>query len=401
MLKGELVNLRAIEPADAALLHGWLDDPDLMRFWGHSEAAISHAETARRVAGWIHEEAALGYPVAFVIEDLDGDPVGFALLGQVSPRHRSAEISLFIADPTRRGVGLGPDALAALVEAAFSGWNLERLTARCEAFNEPAQRMVRHAGFHEEARLREARYLDGAWHDIVAFALLRDDVSPPTSHPAASAAQDLSERFDVLRSDGTPTGITRTRGEVHRAGDWHRSVHVWVIGGGEDGWLVFQRRSAAKDTWPRRLDASVSGHYRAGEGLDEALRETAEEIGVAAPPAELIPLGVRVYVGETEAGIHDRELQDIFLWPSDRRLTDWTPHPDELESLVRVRIADLLALCAGDVDAIGGEQVEVGRPGITSATVTRDDFIPSVDAYVYRVAVAAQRALRGERYLVI
>ena len=43
-------------------------------------------------------------------------------------------------------------------------------------------------------------------------------------------AQDPAELFDVVRADGTPTGEVKPRAAVHRDGDWHRAVHVWVAG---------------------------------------------------------------------------------------------------------------------------------------------------------------------------
>src|SRR5215211_8527831 len=96
-----------------------------------------------------------------------------------------------------------------------------------------------------------------------------------------SLAQDPTERFDVVNADGTPTGRTKARRDVHRDGDWHRAVHVWIAGIGRDGepFLLFQRRGPEKDTWPNRLDETVGGHYRAGEQLRDSLREVEEEIG--------------------------------------------------------------------------------------------------------------------------
>ena len=76
-----------------------------------------------------------------------------------------------------------------------------------------------------------------------------------------------------------------------------------------------QRRGAAKDTWPNRLDATVGGHYRAGESRTGTLREIEEEIGIAAVEAELVFAGIRVHANEGELGIIDRELQDVFFWP--------------------------------------------------------------------------------------
>lgn len=217
------------------------------------------------------------------------------------------------------------------------------------------------------------------------------------------AAQDPRERFDLVLADGTPTGQTKERALVHRDGDWHRAVHVWVHGLTASGepFLLFQRRGLGKDTWPGRLDATVGGHLRAGEGIAEALRETEEEIGVAAPLPALRRLGRRLAVNETEPGVRDRELQDLFLLRDDRSLVAYRPHPAELAALVRFGLSPLLALLAGDAPTITGDAIAPGGTEPTAATFTPDDFIPSIDRYFYRVAIAASAALRGERHVAV
>ena len=221
-----------------------------------------------------------------------------------------------------------------------------------------------------------------------------------TDHPLP---QDPRERFDVVLPDGTPTGRTKARAEVHRDGDWHRSVHVWVAGIGEDGagFLLFQRRGLGKDTWPGRLDATVGGHYRAGEGLAEALREVKEEIGVAVAEEGLRRLGLRVCVNETEPGVRDHELQDVFLLRDDRLLTDYRPEPAELAGLVRFPLLPLLDLLAGTRNRVTAESIAPGTTTITPAEIGQRDFIPTVDRYFYRVAVAAGLALRGEAHVAV
>lgn len=218
-----------------------------------------------------------------------------------------------------------------------------------------------------------------------------------------SEAQDPAELFDVVLVDGAPTGRTKPRAEVHRAGDWHRAVHVWVVGHDEQGepFLMFQRRSLAKDTFPGCLDATVGGHYRAGEGLAQALREVEEEIGITPDPATLRPLGVRICVSELEPGILDRELQDVFLLEDDRPLTAYRPHPFELAGLVRFRLRDLLPVLAGERSTLSGEVITTGSDHPTSAEFGAGDFIIQIDRYFYRVAIAAANALRGDRYVAI
>src|SRR5439155_1197674 len=109
--------------------------------------------------------------------------------------------------------------------------------------------------------------------------------------PVAGVAQDLGEPFDLCDEEGRPLGRTKARGEVHRDGDWHRAIHVWVLLG--DGRLVFQKRSRDKDTWPDRFDVAVTGHLRAGEDETRALREAEEEIGLAVGERDVALLGFR------------------------------------------------------------------------------------------------------------
>ena len=215
--------------------------------------------------------------------------------------------------------------------------------------------------------------------------------------------QDPNELFDVVLADGTPTGRTKARALVHRDGDWHRAVHVWIAGVGEGGeaFLLVQRRGMGKDTWPGRLDVTVGGHLRAGEGIEEALREVEEEVGIAASGAELRWLGTRRGVGETEPGVVDRELQEVFLLRDDRPLTEYRPHPAELAALIRVPLPGLLAFLAGEAAAVAGEAIAPGEATPRPVTLTADDFIPTVDRYSYRVAIAVMAALRGDRHVAV
>jgi len=217
------------------------------------------------------------------------------------------------------------------------------------------------------------------------------------------AAQDSNEPFDLIRADGVSLGRTKPRAAVHRDGDWHRSLHVWVAGRDVDGapWLLFQRRGLGKDTWPGLLDPTVGGHYRAGEGLAQALREVEEEIGVPAALADLRRLGTRVCVHEDEAGVCDHELQDVFLRRDDRPLTAYRPHPAELAALVRLPLAPLLAFLVGEAITVAGEALSPGAAAPVPTVVAAGDFIPNVDQYVYRVAVAVAAAFRGDRHIAV
>src|SRR5690349_2104408 len=44
VIKGRLVDLRAVEPADIPLLARWLNDPEVMEFWGRPGNTVSVSE---------------------------------------------------------------------------------------------------------------------------------------------------------------------------------------------------------------------------------------------------------------------------------------------------------------------------------------------------------------------
>lgn len=216
------------------------------------------------------------------------------------------------------------------------------------------------------------------------------------------AAQDPGELFDVVRADGTPTGRTKRRDEVHRDGDWHRSLHVWVVGLDAVGREVvtFQRRGRHKDTHPLVLDATVGGHYRAGERLLQTLRETEEEIGRVVEERELIRAGVRYGVSEV-GPIRDREIQDVFLVRDDRPLTALRPNPDELDALVRLGVEQVVALFARAVPAVEGQSLDAVTLATSNVAVRLADFVATLDRYYLKVALAARAHLRGEPVIAV
>lgn len=95
------------------------------------------------------------------------------------------------------------------------------------------------------------------------------------------AKPSADEIFDVVDELDRVIG-TAPRSDVHRRKLRHRAVHVLLFNMRAE--LFVQKRSAAKDTFPRRFDSSASGHVNSGEDYDIcAQRETQEELGLAMP----------------------------------------------------------------------------------------------------------------------
>jgi len=119
------------------------------------------------------------------------------------------------------------------------------------------------------------------------------------------------EFFDVLNDKGERTGEVKAREWVHRDGDWHRTVHCWLLN--EKGELLVQFRGALQESNPQQWDISCAGHVSAGEDMWlGAERELKEELGLVMSRQRLRHLGT-CRSECFESGIKDREISEIFL----------------------------------------------------------------------------------------
>lgn len=217
-------------------------------------------------------------------------------------------------------------------------------------------------------------------------------------------AQNPDELFDVVTADGQPTGITKRRADVHRDGDWHRSIHVWIYGVDETGpYLLMNQRGRHKDTWPLALDATVGGHLAAGESIEDAYREVEEEVGISVDRRELQYVGSRARVSDGDMpGIIDREIEEVFLYRDDRPLADYNPNPIELEGLVSIPLVDALRLFAAEADHVEGLMLRAHDHAIERITVTQElMLLLPEDDYFLHIAEAIDRTIRGEPNVMI
>jgi isopentenyldiphosphate isomerase len=216
------------------------------------------------------------------------------------------------------------------------------------------------------------------------------------------------ELIDIYSGTGDHLG-TKGRNAVHIEGFWHKTFHCWVIFKDQQGvgWVILQKRSEKKGSWPGYVDVTAAGHYLAGETTRDGLREVQEELGIQVDEKALIPLGMRVCVEEFQAGKINHEFQDVFLLIGDDNLDKYRIQSEELTGLLKVRISSLLELFGKEVESIPAEGFvlkdiggQLTKEAVTSS-LNRDLFIPSLDKYNYKVMILADRALRGDKHLLI
>ena len=210
------------------------------------------------------------------------------------------------------------------------------------------------------------------------------------------------EHLDVVDEVGRYLR-TAPRDEVHERGDWHRVFHCQIVTL-RDGvpTAVLQQRSPSKAAFPGLIDISAAGHLAAGETPLDGVRELEEELGIAPAAAELVPLGVRRLADDSGEGTLNCELTSVYLLRDDRPLADYVLARDEVESVLDVPIADLLALFDGGPPVSARGVAAAGHPDAHEvvAEVSLDELVPSSEYWVV-LMVMAQRFLAGQGPLAV
>ena len=140
----------------------------------------------------------------------------------------------------------------------------------------------------------------------------------------------MEEYFDILTENGEKTGQVKSRKEVHRCGDWHSAVHVWIINRYKydlrhilplrsKGEVLIQKRASCKDSWPDLWDIGCAGHISAGDtSLDTACKELHEELGVELPASRFeFVITVRVQSISNHGAFINNEFDDVYIVHAD------------------------------------------------------------------------------------
>ncbi|HEY5982139.1 MAG TPA: GNAT family protein [Anaerolineales bacterium] len=174
MIVGKRVRLRAVERADIALYHEWLNDAEVTEGLARY-LPFSMADEERWFENMSQREEEQR-PLA--IEILDGQEwklAGNTGLFNLEWTNRSAELGIFIGDKSKWNQGYGTEALGLILQHGFNTLNLNRIFLRVYASNSRAQRSYEKAGFKLEGTMRQALFRHGQYVDVNIMSILRSE----------------------------------------------------------------------------------------------------------------------------------------------------------------------------------------------------------------------------------
>jgi ribosomal-protein-alanine N-acetyltransferase len=176
-IRGQLVELRPLQPSDAPALNLILRDRRATRFL----PPRVRRETGKQFVARALRESRLGAGPAFAILPLGADEaIGQIRFVQWVRLEKSAEVGYWI----RRkhwGRGFGTESLRLMCAYGFGELLLRRIEAIVVAGNIGSSRVLEKVGFRREGISRQAVRADGRWRDDWRFGILRGELGESRS----------------------------------------------------------------------------------------------------------------------------------------------------------------------------------------------------------------------------
>jgi len=179
LLRGERLQLTALNQGDLSVIARWQQDATFLRFF---DALPAYPRDVSSLAEWLQERHKDKSAFLFAIRQLgDDELIGFAEVDGILWAHQVGWLSIAIGDPARWGQGYGTEAMRLLLDFAFGELNLYRVQLTVFSYNTRAIALYEKLGFRREGTYREYLRRDGVRHDMHLYGLLRSEWTPPVS----------------------------------------------------------------------------------------------------------------------------------------------------------------------------------------------------------------------------
>ncbi len=171
-ISGKLIYLRPVTLKDASIIKKWHNDPELIQL-----ARIGRETTTLKQERADIQKARKSKDQAYhlIIKKSDDTAIGFLRFNFIDRISGNVWLRVMIGEKTVWGKGYARDALDAYLRWLFDDIGIHRVTLECYSTNTRAVKFYERLGFHKEGVLREAVLIDGTYHDIFSFGMLKCD----------------------------------------------------------------------------------------------------------------------------------------------------------------------------------------------------------------------------------
>lgn len=160
------------------------------------------------------------------------------------------------------------------------------------------------------------------------------------------AVECISDEFlNLIDDKARITADSKPRSLVHRDGELHPTVHIWMIKRRDMGvFVLLQKRAHEKQINPDCYDVSAAGHVTQGEEFRHtALKEVREELGLDIDRSKLKFIGLK-RACYSKGDINDNELVAVYICREDINIEDLTLQSSEVSEVCWAEIDELLSI---------------------------------------------------------
>ena len=176
-ISGDHIRLRSLAEADMILKVKWYNDPAMRK-----TLVIDEIFDLAGTQGWFGRLADNDTRADFMVESLDGMPIGITGLIDIDRKNKTAQCYCVIGEKSFWGKGFGTEIHSILFEWGFERFDIEKIWAHIRTNNPAIFRVVEKLGFKIEGTLRQDKIVNGERIDLYHIGLLRDEFVPAHIH---------------------------------------------------------------------------------------------------------------------------------------------------------------------------------------------------------------------------
>lgn len=168
-IEGKEIALIAKNSALVSLYCKWIDDPICRKY-----APFIIPRTVEDIKKFLEPQMGVKKLIEFdIYHRVERKVIGFIAIKDINWFHRRAEISYMIGERSYWGRDLATEAVILMLNYAFKELNLHKIYGIVLVPNIASIRIFEKLGFGLEGTLREECYIDGKYHDMKRYGLLK------------------------------------------------------------------------------------------------------------------------------------------------------------------------------------------------------------------------------------
>ncbi len=166
------ITMRTISEADFTILHSWRNSNDYIRLFSIVRNTVSFEKFVCDKKKTLESKKESHF---FIQRNItDNPPLGTIYAYDINQIDGHAFIGLYI-DQKYRKCGYGAEAGVLMVCHLFDSLQLRKIYCDVFCYNSQSISLMKNLEFHIEGTFKEHSFYEGRWHDVIRFAIFRDD----------------------------------------------------------------------------------------------------------------------------------------------------------------------------------------------------------------------------------